>query len=37
MNENVDGPMKYLTMLQTGGNLAMAYGLKYLWNMVNLF
>ena len=37
MNEEMDGPMKYLTMAQTVGNLALAYGLKYLWNMVNLF
>ena len=37
MNESVDGPMQYLSMLQTCGNLALAYGLKYLWNMVNLF
>ena len=29
--------MQYLSMLQTCGNLALAYGLKYLWNMVNLF
>ena len=29
--------MEYLTLLQTFGNLLMAYGLKYLWNMVNLF
>jgi len=37
MNEQVEGPMVYLSALQTCGNLAMAYGLKYLWNMVNLF
>ena len=37
MNDSVDGPMKYLSALQTAGNLMMAYGLKYLWNMVNLF
>ena len=37
MNEDIEGPMKYITMAQTVGNLALAYGLKYLWNMVNLF
>lgn len=37
MEESVDKPMKYLAILQIAGNLAMAVGLKYLWNMVNIF
>ena len=37
LNDQVDGPMQYLTQLQLFGNLLMAYGLKYLWNTVNLF
>ena len=37
MEESVDKPMKYIAILQIAGNLAMAVGLKYLWNMVNLF
>ena len=37
MEETVDKPMKYIAILQIAGNLAMAVGLKYLWNMVNLF
>ena len=37
MEESVDEPMKYIAIFQIAGNLAMAVGLKYLWNMVNLF
>ena len=37
LKEQVEDPVLFLSIGQTIGNLALAYGLKYLWKMVNLF
>ena len=34
--KEVDNPMTIFSYVQLGGNVFLAYGLKYLWNMVNL-
>lgn len=37
LEESVEKPLKIFSQLQLVGNIFLAYGLKYLWNMVNLF
>ena len=36
LKEQVEGPMTLFSTIQLIGNVFLAYGLKYLWNMVNL-
>jgi len=36
LKEQVEGPMSIFSTIQLVGNVFLAYGLKYLWNMVNL-
>ena len=37
LKETVEDPVMWITISQTIGNLILAYGLKYLWKMINLF
>lgn len=36
LEEEVEGPMSFFSIIQLSSNVVLAYGLKYLWNMVNL-
>ena len=36
LEEEVEGPMQFFSVIQLSSNVVLAYGLKYLWNMVNL-
>lgn len=36
LKEKVEGPMTIFSIIQLSSNIVLAYGLKYLWNMVNI-
>lgn len=36
LKEKIKGPMTIFSIVQLSSNIVLAYGLKYLWNMVNI-